>query len=138
MLHHSPSYGYKYRFKYIDIESPITGNVNFDHLIIGISTLRLLFSPLVLKYLLKIYFIINVPFFLYDLVYLGLAWRSLCLSVSVCLSLSLYVCVCVLYILYIYAVYKEHTKLDQGMFVCACDMCMLEGGLGDSCENKGD
>ena len=42
------------------------------------------------------------------------------------------------YVWYIYAVYKEHTKLDQGMFVCACDMCMLEGGLGDSCENKGD
>ena len=101
LLHNSPSYGYKYRFKYIDIESPITGNVNFDHLIIGISTLRLLFSPLVLKYLLRIYFIINVPFFLYDLVYLDLAWRSLSLCLCLSISLSICVCVCTVYIVYI-------------------------------------
>lgn len=139
LLHHSPSYGYRYRFKYTDIESPIIGNINFDHLIIGISTLRLLFYPFVLKkYLLRIYFIINVPFFLYDLIYLGLAWRSLCLCLSICFSLSLSQCVCVCVCIHIYAIYKEHKKLEQGMFVCACDMCMLEGGLGGSCENKGD
>lgn len=81
----------------------ITGDVNFDHLTTGSSTIQLLFFPFVLKNICWgdiLWNCVNVPLLHHDLTYLILAW------------------------LHLHSFKKKtkqkHRKLNQVMCVCLC------------------